>query len=260
MIILSSKDNVHIKNAVKLKKSAKFRRETQSFIAEGVRICMDALQSGVQIITFFASERGKTKFAPEFEKLSSYADETFVVADKIFPQICDTESPQGFVCIIKALDKTARFDTIKTGDKFLALDNLQDPSNLGTVLRTAEALNVSGVVLSSDCCDIYSPKVVRGSMGAVFRIPFTVAYSIADFLNEHKNVDSYAAVVSDDVQYITDLSFSSPCIVAIGNEGNGLKKETIDACKHRFTIPMTGRAESLNAAVAASIIMWEMIK
>ena len=196
MTILSSKDNSNIKNAVKLRKSAKYRRESGLFIAEGVRICMDAMLSKAHIDTFFASEKASEKYADDFLKLQKYSDKTFIVSDKIFNQMCDTESPQGFLCVIKALDKTACFDKIKTGDKFLALDNLQDPGNLGTILRTAEALNVTGIVLSADCCDIYSPKVVRGSMGAVFRLPFVVSDTISGYLNAHSELESYAAVVS----------------------------------------------------------------
>ena len=116
------------------------------------------------------------------------------------------------------------------------------------------------IVLSADCCDIYSPKVVRGSMGAVFRLPFVVSDTISGYLNAHSELESYAAVVSASADKITTTPFVSPCIVAVGNEGNGLKEETISACKHKITIPMEGRAESLNAAVAASIIMWEMMK
>ena len=217
MTILSSKDNSNIKNAVKLRKSAKYRRESGLFIAEGVRICMDAMLSKAHIDTFFASEKASEKYADDFSNLQKYSDKTFIVSDKIFNQMCDTESPQGFLCVIKALDKTACFDKIKTGDKFLALDNLQDPGNLGTILRTAEALNVTGIVLSADCCDIYSPKVVRGSMGAVFRLPFVVSDTISGYLNAHSELESYAAVVSASADKITTTPFVSPCIVAVGN-------------------------------------------
>ncbi len=138
----------------------------------------------------------------------------------------DTQSPQGFLSVIKTLDKTNEFDTIKGDSKYLALDNVQDPSNLGTVLRSAEAFNVSGVILSCDCCDIYNPKVVRGSMGAVFRIPFIIKSSIKDFLNENPQINSYAAVVNSDAVSLTDVKFQTPCAIVVGNEGNGIKAET----------------------------------
>ncbi len=260
MTFISSKDNQNIKNAVKLKKSAKYRCKTQSFVAEGVRVCYDAMLSNAEISAFFVTEEASQKNNSKYSELEKYADKTFVVTPEIFSLISDTETPQGFLCVIKALDKINLFDTIKNGRKFLALDNVQDPNNLGTILRSAEAFGLSGIVMSSDCCDIYSPKVVRGSMGAVFRLPFMTCNSIADFLSENPTLNSFAAVVDSDAEPITNVSFNDTCIVVVGNEGNGLKNETIKACKHKITIPMNGKAESLNASTAASIIIWEMIK
>lgn len=260
MLTITSKDNINIKNVVKLKKSAKFRRECGLFVAEGVRICMDALYSESHIDTLFVTEKSIEKHTSEYEKLSEYADKTYIISPALFSLISDTKTPQGFLCTIKALDKTFQFDTIKNSDKFLALDNLQDPSNLGTILRTAEAFNISGVILSKDCCDIYSPKVVRGSMGAVFRIPFMICDSVCKFLNDNPQLNSFAAVVSTEANKVTQTVFDTPCVVVVGNEGNGIKAETIKACGKSITIPMDGRAESLNASIAASIIMWEMIR
>lgn len=260
MLILTSKDNTNIKSAVKLKKSAKFRRESGLFIAEGLRVCYDAMLSKAEINTLFVTEKAIEKNSAKYDELSSYAKKTFVISPALFALISDTESPQGFLCVIKALDKTTQFDTIKNGGKFLALDNVQDPSNLGTILRSAEAFGVDGVIMSKDCCDIYSPKVVRGSMGAVFRLPFIICDSIVGYLSENPQLNSYAAVVDSNATDITKLVFAEPCIAVIGNEGNGLKSETISACKVKMTIPMKGNAESLNASAAASIIIWEMIK
>lgn len=260
MLCITSKDNINVKNAVKLKKSSKFRRETGLFIAEGVRICMDAVYSKACIDTLFVTEKAAQKYPTEYNSLSQCADKTFIVSSPVFSFISDTQTPQGFLCIIKALDKSCQFDTIKNSDKFLALDNLQDPNNLGTILRTAEAFNISGVILSRDCCDIFSPKVVRGSMGAVFRLPFMICDSVCEFIKNNRQLNSYAAVVSHDAKKITQTVFKTPCLVAVGNEGNGLKAETVNACTECITIPMDGRAESLNASIAASIIMWEMIK
>jgi TrmH family RNA methyltransferase len=260
MTILTSKDNSNIKDVVKLKSSAKHRKKSGLFIAEGVRICVDAMLSNAKIAVFFATEQAIEKHNDEFNLLSKYAEKTFVVTPALFALMSDTQTPQGFLCIIKALDKIIQFDTIKKSDKFIALDNLQDPTNLGTVLRSAEAFGVSGVILSYDCCDIYSPKVVRGSMGAVFRIPFIICNSICDFLKSKPQLCSYAAVVTDNAQKINEIDFNCPCVTVIGNEGNGLKPETIDMCDNKITIPMNGKAESLNASTAASIIMWEMIK
>ncbi|MCI6825525.1 MAG: RNA methyltransferase [Ruminococcus bromii] len=260
MLIISSKDNQNIKNTVKLKKSAKYRKQSGLFLAEGLRVCFDAMLSGAKIETLFVTENAAQKHFEKYNQLSEYAGKTFVVTPELFSIISDTQTPQGFLCVIKALDKTKQFDTIKNGGKFLALDNVQDPNNLGTILRSAEAFGISGVVMSSDCCDIYSPKVVRGSMGAVFRLPFIIYPTIAQFLNDNPALNSYAAVVDSKAQSITDICFTEPCVAVVGNEGNGLKDETIIACNNKITIPMKGKAESLNASTAASIIIWEMIR
>ena len=260
MITLTSKDNPHIKNAVKLKKSAKYRKQSGCFIAEGVRVCMDAYLSKAQIEAFFVTESAMDKNREDFKKLSEIAANTYLVSDSLFALISDTQTPQGFLCVIKRLDKSAEFDTIKNGGKFLALENLQDPNNLGTILRSAEAFGVSGVIMSDDCCDIYNPKVVRGSMGAVFRLNIIETGSLPEFFEKKPQFNTYAAVVDSSADKVTDVDFEEPCAVVIGNEGNGIRVETADACRRRITIPMNGKAESLNASVAAAVLIWEMVK
>lgn len=260
MLILTSKDNQNVKNAVKLKSSSKHRRKSSMFIAEGVRICVDAMLSKAEIVTFFVTEAAMAKHHEEYTALSNYAENTFVVSPSIFSYISDTETPQGFLCVIKTLDKISQFDTIKGNKRFIALECMQDPNNLGTVLRTAEALGIDGVVITSDSCDIYNPKVVRGSMGAVFRIPFLIYPTISQFLEDYNQLTSYACVVDESAEKITQVDFNAPCVAVIGNEGNGLRQNTVDVCDKSITIPMKGRAESLNASTATSIIIWEMIK
>ncbi|MCH5304705.1 MAG: RNA methyltransferase [Ruminococcus sp.] len=260
MIKITSKDNSLVKHITKLNKSAKYRRECEEFAAEGVRICIDALNSGAKISSLIVCEDILDKYSDVIERIKAVADNSYVFSKTLFREISETKSPQGIVCVIKPLDKHSLFDKMECNGKFIALDNIQDPSNMGTILRTAEAVGIDGVILSSDCCDIYSPKVVRGSMGAVFRLPYIIKDSISDFILEHKNITSYASVVDADAEKITHIGFECPCVVVIGNEGNGLKQSTIDVCNKKITIPMNGRAESLNASVAAAIIIWEMVK
>lgn len=260
MISLSSKDNPVIKNTVKLIKSAKHRRKEGLFIAEGLRVCVDAVISGAEIEALFITEQALEKNPAEAGALQSATKKAYLLSPALFAHISDTQTPQGVLCVIKTLDKTAEFDTIKIGGKFLALDNVQDPNNLGAVLRSAEAFGVSGVILSGDCCDVFNPKVVRGSMGAVFRLPVLNVESLETFFAQNPQLNTYAAVVHDTAEKVTDVSFCEPCAVVIGNEGNGLKPETVAACKHSITIPMNGKAESLNASVAAAILIWEMVK
>ena len=258
---ISAKDNPLIKHINKLMKSAKYRAEHREFIAEGVRLCEDALCSDCDIVTLVVSDFACERYAKTVSELKDKALNSCVVSDSLFAKISDTKNPQGILCVIKILDNPTLFDKIKGNGKFLALDNIQDPSNLGTILRTAEAVGIDGVVLSADCCDIFSPKVVRGSMGAVFRLSYCIVDSIAEFLRENDGISSFAAVVNPQAKNITEVDFTDKAVcVAVGNEANGLKQSTIDACSCCVTIPMKGRAESLNASVAASIIMWEMVK
>lgn len=257
---ITSRDNKLIKNTAKLKRNSKFRKQSGLFIAEGVRLCVDAMLSGVEIEYLFATETAAEKNPEEFKQLFNYSKKAYTVSPEVFGLISDTQNPQGFLCVIKTLDKSCQFDTIKVNGKFIALDNMQDPNNLGTVLRSCEAFGVDGVIMSSDCCDIYSPKVVRGSMGAVFRLPFIICDTVAGFLDEHPEIISYAAVVDRDAMLLNAVKFNTPCVVVIGNEGNGLKQQTINTCTHKLTVPMSGKAESLNASAAAAILIWEMTK
>ena len=258
---ISARDNPLIKHINKLMKSSKYRAQSGEFIAEGVRLCEDALLSDCVIATLVVSDSACENYGEIVFALEAKAGHSCVIPDALFSWISDTGTPQGVLCVIKALDNPALFDTIKHNGKFLALENIQDPSNLGTILRTAEAVGIDGVILSDDCCDIYSPKVVRGSMGAVFRLSYLITDTIADFLNNHKDIVSYAAVVNPVAKKLTELDFNNEasCVV-VGNEANGLRQSTIDLCEASFTIPMRGKAESLNASVAAGIIMWEMVK
>ena len=229
-------------------------------MCEGKRLCEDALFSGCEIISLIVSYTALDKYSDLTEKISQKSEEAIVLPDSLYAKISDTKTPQGILCVIKTLDNPSLFDKIKCNGKFLALDNIQDPVNLGTILRTAEAFGIDGIILSSDCCDIYSPKVVRGSMGAVFRLSYTIVDSVESFLNSYRDINSFAAVVDRNAEKLTDISFDGSCVVCIGNEGNGLRRSVIGACGKAFTIPMNGRAESLNAAIASSVIMWEMVK
>ncbi len=261
MDIIKSKDNKNLKYISKLISSARFRREEKKFVIEGIRLCTDAEKSGAQIDILVYSVSANQKYFDAINDLSSVSKKCLCVEDRIFCAISDTKTPQGVLCVVKTLDKQHYFDKIIKNGIIVALDNIQDPSNLGTILRSADALGVSGVVLSSDCCDVYSPKVVRGSMGAVFRIPFYIVDNLSGFIDRF-NVDgtSYACVLDDTAVTINEVEFSKPVLSVIGNEGNGVSQPVIDACKSKLYIPMHNNAESLNAAVAASIIMWEMVK
>lgn len=258
--MITSRDNDLIKLVSKLMTSAKARRENCLFAAEGVRLCRDALLSGAAVDTFIYTPRAAEKYPDDFRALCSSAERSVEVSNELFAKIADTGAPQGFMCIIRH-DRSSHEFLPEPGRKYIALENIQDPSNLGTILRTAEALGTDGVILSADCCDIVSPKVVRGSMGAVFRLPYMTVPAFPESIHEwiRMGLACYASTPRD-AQDIRTVDFSQGGIILIGNEGGGLRPETIEACSRRVRIEMRGRAESLNAAAAAAILMYEMFR
>ncbi len=258
-MIITSKDNELIKRITKLNSSSKFRREDGAFAAEGVRLCRDGAESGAEIEMFLFTAQAREKYYDDYKKISEKSKSLYEISEKILKHISDTIAPQGFVCIFKALDKKTLSYKISNQGRYVALENIQDPSNMGTILRTAEALGADGVILSADCCDIYMPKVVRGSMGAVFRVPIVIADDFTRYISKltKQGIKTYAST-PHNAENINDIDFSDGGIILIGNEANGLKEETINICNKRVKIPMKGRAESLNAAAAAAILIWEI--
>lgn len=256
--MISSKDNPTVKLASSLLSSVKARKKEKLFVAEGVRLCCDAAISDADIRAFLYTAEAAAKYPEEFELLSGRSARCLEISEGVFNKISDTATPQGFLCIISN-ERSQKLEKLKVGRKYAALETIQDPSNLGTILRTAEALGIDGVILSSGCCDIFSPKVVRGSMGAVFRLPFMITDDIVGLIrqSEKNGIKSYASTPRN-AKDIRSIDFSDGGIILIGNEGNGLSEDTINACAERVMIKMLGRAESLNAASAAAILMYSM--
>ncbi|MEE1057723.1 MAG: RNA methyltransferase [Acutalibacteraceae bacterium] len=258
---ISSKDNSTVKHIAKLMKSSSYRKENNQFVIEGVRLCTDALDSNVEISVAVFSEQAFEKHNELVNRMVGICESTFVFSDKLFSQISDTKSPQGILCVCS---ENSRNFNIQQDSVYIALERIQDPSNMGTILRTAEALGVKGVVITEDCCDVFSPKVIRGTMGAVFRLPIKVCGNIADMVEifNSQNITTIAAVVDKNAVDVTNINPAEKknCAIFIGNEGNGLEQTTIEKCRIKATIPMLGRAESLNASVASAIMMWEMLR
>lgn len=255
-ITISSRENEIIKLAVQLVKSSKKRRECGLFVLEGLRLCVDATENNFAPEMVFITDSVLEKHPEEIEKLLNSSKKTYLITDALFSKISDTVNPQGIMAIFKIPDfDISCFDI---NGRYIALENLQDPSNLGAVSRTAEALGISGIILQGGC-DPYSPKSLRASMGALLRIPVWVSDDMFRLFKD-KGMKVYGAVVSDADHSVGDFNFSDGCVVVIGNEANGLTKDAISDCDATLTIPMSGNAESLNAAVAASILMWEMSK
>lgn len=259
---ISSCDNSRIKQVVKLLSSSRFRRESGLFVAEGLRLCLDAYTSGCEVETALYTSGFARRFPAEWEQLCDRAEESFLVEDKAFHKAADTLTPQGILLVCRQRKAPPKAQLVRQRGYYLLLEDVQDPGNLGTAARAGEALGLNALILSPGCCDVYNPKALRASMGAFFRLPVLCPNSLGDALKELKNLDIplCAAVVEETAEPVQAVDFAKGGAVVIGNEGNGLTKQTIEKCNRKVTIPMRGRAESLNASSAATIFLWEMLK
>lgn len=262
--IITSKDNANIKLYQKLNLSKKARNEHNMFPLEGVRLVIDALNENSELHCVFITQSASEKYSEALNLIINKIPECkiYYITDEISSKLSDTKSPQGIYAISKKLDKINIADKILTNGKFIILNNLQDPGNIGTIIRTADAVGINGIFLTDDCCDIYNPKLVRSTMGSLFRLKIVHDVAIEEVfkLLRLNNIKSYAAVIDNNAVSLTECDFSSPCAVIIGNEGNGLPQKISDLCDEKLTIKMQGNINSMNAAMAAGIIMWEMLK
>jgi rRNA methylases len=262
MTLITSKENPAVRRAVRLMTSARERRKCGLIICEGARLCGDAAESGVEVEELFCTEAALEKYSDYLGNLMEKAREVYRITEGLARKISDTESTQGVFIVAKAPAVESDLQKLQTTGQYVLLENLQDPSNVGAIFRTAEALGVDGIILTSGCASCFSPKALRAGMGAMFRIPiFSTDDAPADMAAAAgKNMRPMAAVPREGACDVTGIRFFKGAIMCIGNEGNGLTDRLIDACPEKVTIPMNGRAESLNAATAAAILMWEMVR
>lgn len=258
---ITSRNNDKIKYAVSLKNSASARRKSGCFFLEGARLCTDAARSSADILQFFFTKKAAEKFPDYYAEIAKKAAEIYMISDEISVRLSDTMSPQGLFCVCKAVDKIAKVDKINNKGKYILLENVQDPSNLGATARTAEALGIDGLIVSGGC-DIYNPKALRASMGAFFRLNVFECGDVCSFISDIKKVGmrSAASTPSATAQDVTTADFSQGLVCIVGNEGAGVTPEVMSAADFEVTIPMAGNAESLNASTAAAILMWEMVR
>ena len=250
--MITSSANQQMKHLSQLMKRAKERKKEQVFVVEGIKMFQEAPADTV--VSVYVSESFLEK--PEHEKcLQGYRYE--VVSDAVFREISDTQTPQGILAVVRRMEYTAE-DILGETPHVLVLENIQDPGNLGTIFRTAEAAGATGIVLSKDCVDLYNPKVIRSTMGAIFRIPFIYTDDLKGTIDELKRegITVYAAHLKGENSYDME-DYKTACAFLIGNEGNGLTEETAACADRKILIPMEGGAESLNAAVASAVLMFE---
>ena len=225
--------NKRIKELIALKEKAKVRRDTKTYIVEGMKMCMEVpkqLLLETYVTKSFAGSHGEWLKGLDHE----------VVEEKVFDRISDTKTPQGILCVVKQKEY-----------------ELDDPGNLGTIMRTAEGAGAAGVIMSRGCVDIYNPKTIRSTMGSAYRVPFLYVDDLKAAIEKIRSckIDVYAAHLKGETYY-DDINYHRAAFL-IGNEGNGLREETAALADRYIKIPMSGQVESLNAAVSTAILMYE---
>lgn len=256
--MITSPGNARVKSVVNMRQKAKVRREADAFLTEGIKMFLEAPVQRIRevyISESFSCQDEKTERAVR-EKLKSVPYE--VVSEEVFRKISDTCSPQGILCIMQAYHYVLEDMLKKERPLLLLLEDIQDPGNLGTMIRTGEGAGIDGVIMSRDTVDIYNPKTIRATMGSVYRVPFFYAEDLHQTMKQlqEKNIRIYAAHLKGESTY-DECDYTSGSGFLIGNEGNGLKKDTADLADSYMKIPMEGSVESLNAGIAAAILMYE---
>jgi TrmH family RNA methyltransferase len=254
--VITSRQNPVVRKAAGLLDSSDKRRQEKMFLCEGARLCQDAALSGIKVEACFYTKSAKEKYSSYLEAVWKVAGAAYCVEEHVAKLLSSTKNSQGVFCLCNMPER-------KAGKKVsgVVLENLQDPGNLGTVLRTAEALGIEKVILLGSCCDPFSPKVLRASMGAVFRLSLEMEEDVEKLGNRLKGegITLLAAVPDASAVPVTEIDFQKGLYsIWIGNEGNGLTRQAMDVCHKKVVIPMIGRAESFNASAAATILLWEM--
>lgn len=254
--MITSTSNPQIKKLLQLQKKSKARNEEKVFVVEGLRMFAEVPKNRVEKV--YISE---TLYNRKKHELNLQEFPFEILSDNVFERVSDTQTPQGILCIVK--QETYHLETLLQVKKphYIVLDNIQDPGNLGTIVRTAEGAGVDAVFMSKDCVDIYNPKTIRSTMGSVYRVPVMYVEDLVQLIKtfREKGILSYAAHLEGKNSYDKE-NYQSGTAILIGNEGNGLRDEVAQQADVRVLIPMKGQVESLNAAIAASIMMFEVFR
>lgn len=244
--------NKRIKELNNLRDKSKSRKESGQFIVEGLKMYVEAPEADII----------ETYVTKEFESAHKniLAGKSYEVIDSsLMSRLSDTKTPQGVLCVLK--QRECKLEQVMNGGKlFVVLEDIQDPGNLGTIMRTGEGAGVSAVIMSRGCVDIYNPKTIRSTMGSVYRVPFMYTDNLPQTIEAMKaaGISVYAAHLKGQ-KYYDEISYGKSAFL-IGNEGNGLKEETANLADTYIKIPMEGSVESLNAAIATSILMYEHLR
>ena len=258
---LSSVSNPIVKAAAELKQK-KYRTEQQAFLVEGMRSVEEAVNCGVvkQLFVLKGTKTASARQAAIIAAAAAEGVELYEVTESVMKKIADTETPQALTAVV-ARQSAALEELAAAGGIVLVLDRIGDPGNLGTMIRTADAAGISGVVLLAGCTDIFAPKAVRSTMGSLLHIPVAEGICEADFISwARKNGYEIAVTCLENADSLYQTDLQGPVAVVVGSEAEGVSDGLLEAAVKKVFIPMEGEAESLNAAVAAGIVMFECLR
>ena len=256
MNVITSKDNSIIKEIKKLK-DRKVRSAKGEFIVEGFRFVEEALKSDYEVKTLIIEESVESKLSSY--NIDKYLDSinTIYVTKSIMKLLASTETPQGVLAVVKNKD----IEGVDEDGFYIFCDKVQDPGNLGTIIRTAHASGALGVILRKGTVDLYNDKTLRSTMGSIFNVPVVYDNDDLDTILSLKNNGFKVISSSLDTDYnFYDIDLTGKCIIVVGNEGNGISSEIFAISDEKFKIPMPGGAESLNVGIATSVIAFEAVR
>ena len=258
MQVISSKDNEIVKNIRKLKVK-KYRDIENCYVIEGIKLIEEAIAENAKIKEIVVCEECINSGEIDKDTLYEIAKYNVIyVTEKVFNAITDVKTPQGILAVIEK--NTSNKDIDYTQDIIIALDGVQDPGNMGTILRTVDSANLNQIIISKDSADCYNPKVVRSTMGAIFRVNIIEVDNLKETLEAvKKNKFKVMVTALDTNDSIYSVDYNKKVIV-IGNEANGVSKEVQAIADEKVKIPMLGKTESLNASVAAGIMIYEYVR
>lgn len=259
---ITSLQNETIKNVVAVAKSRKLRQAGGVFVAEGARLCGELPAAGIKIDELFFTPRALAAYPDILEELFAISTNCFEITEDVAGKISSTEVSQGVIAVCQTPVHNLRDFAFAERGKYLFLEQIADPGNLGSLIRTAAAFGVAAIVATENCADFYNPKVVRAAMGGHFKLPLYTMPTLPEWIAHARDngVLVYATALAAESVSIKTVPFEGACAVVVGSEANGLLPETVSACTAPLIIPMLAGNESLGAAAAGAIAIWELCK
>ncbi|MBQ9959286.1 MAG: RNA methyltransferase [Oscillospiraceae bacterium] len=256
---ITSAENEKLKQFTRVCREKKLRDEMGVCVLDGAKLCADAHAGGLRVLQLWLSEDAAERYGEQLQGVAAAADEVFVLRAKAAAKLSELKAPQGVFALVQR-PQAVSVKALCANSRILGLCSLQNPENVGAAIRTAAALGFGGVLLSADCADAWSPRALRAGAGCQLQVDMAVAddYAAAVASLREAGVYTMASALHRDAVQLGSVQRRPQMFIAVGNEGRGLPQDVIDACDDAVVIPMSERAESLNAAAAAAILLWEL--